>query len=475
MSRSEAQTELAAEADDLTAGTQAELPGKLAGLTVRRQVLVLAFWPFLEQLLSFCVGFVDTAIAARLSVTATESIAVGAYVGWLLSLMFGAVGIGAGALVARGIGGRDHRLSRAALGQSLTCALILGVILLLLLWWTAPLLCKLMNLTGESRLFAIRYLRCMGLGTPALGVLFISAACLRSAGDTRTPFFVLACVNVVNITASLLFVYGPAPMGGHGVIGIAVGTAAAWFVGAFIIVVRLTRPISVIRLYLHRLLPHWGLLMRILRISGPQFLDSISLWTGNFLLAALVGYLGRKEQPGALAAHIIVIRIEAISYLPGWAVGQSAGTLVGQYLGLRDSQRATIAARYCWLIGVLVMGVAGAMFVLFADPLVRLVTNEPVLLELAPPLLRVCGPAQIFLATTIVLEHAVRGAGDTRPVAMMVAASTFLVRLPAAYLVGVVWGGGLLGVWVALCCEVVLRASLITAYFLTGRWRRVRV
>ena len=77
-------------------GADAQLPGRLAGLSVRRQVLVLAIWPFLEQLLGFCVGFVDTAIAGRLSVAATEAIAVAAYIGWLLVLLFGAVGVGAG-------------------------------------------------------------------------------------------------------------------------------------------------------------------------------------------------------------------------------------------------------------------------------------------------------------------------------------------------------------------------------------------
>ena len=78
------------------AGTAPQsLPGRLAGLSVRQQVVTLAFWPFLEQTLGFAVGFVDTAISGRLSVSATEAIAVGAYLGWLMTLMFGAVGIGA--------------------------------------------------------------------------------------------------------------------------------------------------------------------------------------------------------------------------------------------------------------------------------------------------------------------------------------------------------------------------------------------
>ena len=453
----------------------AELPGRLAGLSVRRQVVVLATWPFLEQLLSFSVGFVDVAIAARLSVAATESIAVGAYVSWLLSMLFGAIGIGAGALVSRSIGGRESRVARGAMGQSLTASAVLGVCFWVVIWIATPLLCHLMNLVGESHRLAVEYLRWVGIGAPALGLLFVSAACLRSGGDTRTPFLVLAFVNFVNIVGSLVFVYGPDPIGGRGVVGIAMGTVMAWSVGAIAIVFKLSRRGSVIRLFWHRLLPQWKALVRILRISGPQFIDSLSIWMGNFVLAAMVGYLGRTDQVGALAAHIVVIRIEAISYLSGWAIGQAAATLVGQYLGLDDANRANAATRCCWLLGVIVMGTMGLGFFVFSDALIGLITDEPALHALAPPVLRVCGPAQIFLATIIVLEHAVRGAGDTRPVALIVAASTFLVRLPAAYFLGIVLGKGILGIWVAVCSELVLRAAFITAYFLSGRWCHTRV
>ena len=408
-----------------------QLPGRLAGLSVPRQVMVLACWPFLEQLLGFAVGFVDTAIAGRLSVAATEAIALGAYIGWLINLMFAAVGIGAGSLVARAVGGRHRRLVNAVVGQSLVATLILGVLLAGLVWGLTPLLCQMVNLVGAAHAMGVVYLRTLAGSIPALGILFVSAACLRCAGDTRTPFYVLALVNVVNVTCSLLFVFGPTPWGGRGVMGIALGTAVAWIVGAVAICGVLCRRRAVVRLFWHRLRPQSALLRRILRISGPQFFDSLAMWSGNFLLVAVVGYLGRSLQTGALAAHIVVIRIEAISYLPGWALAQAAATLMGQYLGLGDARRARQAVNWCWGIAALLMGGMGVLFLLFSETLVRLVTAEPRLLELTPPLLRICGPAQIFLGTAIVLEQAVRGAGDTRPVAALVIGSTFLVRLPA--------------------------------------------
>jgi putative MATE family efflux protein len=452
-----------------------ELPGHLGGLSVRRQVAVLAIWPFLEQLLGFAVGFVDTAIAGRLSVAATEAIAVGAYLGWFMNLMFGTVAIGAGALVARGIGARHHRLVRAAVGQSLVATCSLAVVLTTGLWILAPPLCATMNLTGDAWQYGVIYLRTLTWGTPPLGVMYVNAAILRNSGDTRTPFLVLALVNVVNIVTSLIFVYAPAPFGGYGVMGIALGTVVAWYVGAAVVLLVLLRRRGPLRLFAHRIRPELATLRRMLHISTPQFFDSLALWTGNFLLATLVGHLGKTIQPGALAAHIVVIRIEAISFLPGWALGQAAAALMGQYLGLGDVRRARQAVTYCWGAAVVLMGCLGLLFLTCARPLLRLITSEPSLLELGTPLLMICGPTQLFLGTAIVLENAIRGAGATRPIALLVAGSTFLVRLPLAYLIGVVWGGGVTGIWLAVCGDNILRSCLGAAYFRSGRWSRVRV
>ena len=455
--------------------SRSHLPGHLAGLTVWRQVIAIAIWPLLEQLLGFCVGLVDTAIAGRLSVEATEAIAVAAYVGWLLVLLFGAVGVGASALVSRAIGGRHRTLANAALGQAIVLAVVLSIIVATLLYATAALIGALMNLTGEAQEMAAAYLRVIALAAPAHSVLFVSAACLRASGDTRTPFRILAIVNVVNVLASLLFVFGPAPLGGHGIIGIAAGTAVAWIVGAALVMRTLLSGRSPIRLRWFRLRPQASTLTRIFRISAPQFVDSLVMWTGNFLVASIVGYIGRTMQSGALGAHVIVIRIEALSYLPGWALAVAAATLTGQYLGLGDPARSRQATYYCWILAVFTMGFMGLLFLTIPHALVRLITSEPLLLEITPPLLRICGPVQIFLGTAMVLDQALRGAGDTRMATILVASSTMFVRLPAAYVVGLTFSGGVSGVWIAICAEIVFRALLAMAYYSSGRWSRVSV
>src|SRR5690606_39047007 len=140
-----------------------------------------------------------------------------------------------------------------------------------------------------------------------------------------------------------------------------------------------------------------------LRIGMPSFYESIGMWSGNFLVFGVVGLLGAAGAHAVWGAHMVAIRVEAISFMPGFAIGTAAATLAGQYLGLGDPERARKSVGLCVLMGCAIMTVLGFMFIFIPEPLVRLVTNEPELLATAPPLLRIVGPVQLFLGAYMIL------------------------------------------------------------------------
>ncbi|MEX0777058.1 MAG: MATE family efflux transporter [Phycisphaeraceae bacterium] len=454
-----------------------ELSGRLAGLSLPRQVLVLAIWPLMEQILNFLVGMTDLMLAGRLSpdavkVAAIDALGVAGYIGWAMNLLQAAVGVGSAALIARAIGARHRRVANSALGQSLLLATCSGVTVGVVIYLGAGVIGRFAGLEGQGLAFCITYLRIVSLVAPASAILFVGSACLRGAGDTRTPFAVMVVVNLTNAVASILLVFGPAPLGGHGVAGIAAGTAIAWIVGAAIVLTVLIRGWGGIRLRLIRLRPHAYTMKRIVRVGLPNLAESSGMWIGNFLILKIVGALGIY---GAIGAHMIAIRIEAISFLPGFAIGLAAATLTGQYLGAGNPQRARQAVLLCWFAGAGIMMLLGLVFILIPEQLVWLISNADTHMEQAPRLVRMAGFIQVFFGTYAVLSNAIRGAGDTRSAMLMTYASTFLIRLPAAALLGVVLDLGLLGVWIALCGELIIRGGMFAARFLHGGWAKVKV
>ncbi len=456
----------------------AELSGRLAGLSLHRQVLVLSVWPLLEQLMNFLVGTVDLVMAGHLgaealAVSATDALGVSGYVGWLMTMIHSGAGVGASALIARAMGARRQGLANAALGQAVLLALCSGAVVCLSVYGLAQGIGRLAGVSGLGLELCTIYLRIVALAAPASAVLLVANACLRGAGDTRWPFTVMVLVNVINIVLSVLFVFGPAPLGGHGVAGIAAGTACAWTIGALVLLVVLARGNGALRLRWARLRPHLHTARRIVRVAVPNLFESAgALWLGHFLVLMIVG---RLAQEAVLGAHMIVLRIEAISFLPGAAMGVAAATLAGQYLGLGDPHRARRAVFICWAWSAAIMGVLGLVFVAIPHVLVRLITDAGALTALAPTPLRICGPFQVFLATHMVLAAAQRGAGDTRAVFWTTAITTFAVRVPVVYFIAIVLDLGLNGVWYGICVDMTVRGIVFWVSFSRGRWARVRV
>lgn len=485
--------------------------GKLAGKTMWQAVWVLT-WPVLvESLLASLVGLVDTVLAAGISEPATDAIGGTAYFMWFINLIGMALGVGATAMIARSVGKGRLAIANAVVGQSIYLGLFCGLGVAILLESIATPVASWFGLQGEARALAIMYLSITALAVPLQTILNVGIACHRGAGDALRPLVLMVVINLVNIILSFVLsgvdigiasgtgdqttrrVILENPFGfDMGLTGVALGTLISWCLGGIIMLAMLARGTHGVRLYRKRLRPHWHTMHRLIRISLPNFLETLGMWIGNIMLIWMVGQL---RLPGVLGAHIVGVRIEAFSFLPGFAVSMAAATLAGQYLGARNPRLARMAVWRCAMIGIALMGTLGLLFALAPRWVTGLFTQQPTHLEIVPWLLVTCGVVQVPFALAIILRSALRGAGDTTVVMWITWTSTFLIRLPLAWLfcgVEIPLPGGwvipnpaplqamfglhpLIGFWIGLCAEILLRGVLFTAYFLTGRWTTKQV
>jgi MATE family, multidrug efflux pump len=442
---------------------------------VRKVVLTLALPVLLEQFLNFCVGFYDTLLAGHLasdvSEAATGAVGVSAYVGWLASMLFSLVAAGTTALVARARGGGDNELANRVANRSIAMAAIAGVGFLALIVPLAPSLAAALDLGPAAAPITIRYLRFDAIGLVFSSVSLVGAAALRGCGNMRTPMLILGGVSVLNVIVSTTLVYGLGPFPPLGVDGIVAGTVVARTSGGFAMLLPLWRGHSGLRLIAGELRLRGETVRRILAIGIPAAADGTIMWCGHFLFLGIIGRMGRT----AFAAHVIGIRVEAITYLPAVAWGVAAATLVGQSLGAGDPERARqaghTAVRQCCVLGVIIT----LVFVLGAEPIYRLMHNQPAVAAVGAPAFRLAGFFQIPLIIGIVYFSSMRGAGDTRFPMLVTLFSTFLLRIPLAYLFGVTFGWGLFGAWLGMCIDMLVRGISAAARFASGRWSAVRV
>jgi putative MATE family efflux protein len=167
----------------------------------------------------------------------------------------------------------------------------------------------------------------------------------------------------------------------------------------------------------------------------------------------------------AYAAHQVGLNIESLSFLPGLGFAKAATALVGQRLGARDAEGARQSARQANFLGLGIMSVWGAAFVLFPSTWVGFFTPDPGVLAYSVPLMTILGILQPPLAVAMVISGALRGAGETHVVLAAAILGGWCVRLPLAYFVGVAGALGMTAVWTTMIFDWIVRGSIVSWKF----------
>lgn len=446
---------------------------------IRSAVRLLALPVLMEQMLSYLVALVDTFLAGQLGEVATQAtgaVGLAGYISWLGTLLFGLIGIGTTAIVARAWGAGRRREANRIANQAILLSAGLGILFLILMQPAAPFFAWLLRMEGLSGEIVIRYLRIDAVGLTFTSVTLAIAAALRGVGDMRTPMFVLGFVNIVNAVCSWVLVHGLGPIPALGVDGIVLGTLIARASGGLLMLLVLARGAGGLQLRRRQLRPRSKLAKRIVRIGLPAAADGLVLWGGHFLFLMIISQLAPGTAGETIfAAHIVGIRVEAITYLPAVAWGYAAASLVGQNLGAGRPKAAVAigheAARQCALVGAVMMVLLFAA----AEPIYDLLHEEPAVGAVGAPAMRLLALFQIPVVLSIVYIQALRGAGDTRWPLLISCIGILVVRLPLAYLCGIVLDGGLVGAWAGMCGDQVIRAGLAFHRFASGRWTQTTV
>ena len=448
----------------------------------------LAIPVLVEQLLLMLVGLIDLLLTSRYLQEHGYIAAIGvmAYMLWMIPCTFGIVSVGSTALTARFVGSGENEMAVRTTNQSLLLgAFIAGLVTFLTYHWGNAFL-ELLGMPPDAAEPARRYLRYVIPVIPAMMIQQIGIACLRGAGDTMSGFITMAIVNTVNVVVGVTLVLGLGPFPTLGWDGLAIGTASGYITGGVIVTILLLRGRAGMQLRSLYLKLDLALCRRILRIGIPGGADQL------FLVACHVWFLSVISSLGtlALAAHSLGIRIESLAYLPGSAFHVAAATMSGQYLGAGEPQRAKRSALIATLVGGTLMIGTGFLFYFGAEWVtsIFLVDADQEVATTTVRLLRMVSISMPSLALMIILNGALRGAGDTRWPLLFSFLGLLCIRIPLAYwmakdeiyipiLNATIAGQGLgiIGAWYAMIIDVVLRSMMITARFWHGGWQRIRV
>src|SRR5229473_425861 len=377
--------------------------------SLNRAILLLAIPMVLEMVLESLFAVVDVFWVGRLGANAVATVGLTES---LLSLIF-AVGIGLSlsttAMVARRIGEKDPEGAAVAGVQAIVLGLITSVAIGIPCFIYAPQLLRLMGASNDIVAMGSGYARIALGGSGAILLLFLNNAIFRGAGDAAIAMRLLWVSNIINLILDPCLIFGWGPFPRLGVTGAALATFTGRSIGVGYQFYRLLRGTERIRILAQQLRVNWSVLLRLVRVSLTgilQFAIAHTSWIGLVRIVSVFG-------SAALAGYTIAIRIVIFIILPSWGLSNAAATLVGQNLGAKQPERAQISVWRTGFYNMLFLGIIGIFFLIYATPVVRLFTSDPVVIPLAATCLRILSYGNIGYAYGMVMLQAFNGAGDT--------------------------------------------------------------
>lgn len=438
--------------------------------SLSREVFLLAAPVIGQSFLQTLVVFVDRVMLGRYSAEALASMQINGALLWSITSTLSAFSVGSVALVGRGVGGRDRELAATVTRASLLLAVGIGLLISLVGFLSLDGILGLFPTADLGVKAAARaYLSIVLWAMPMKLISIAAAANLQAAGNTRTPFLVALMSNTVNLAVNYCLIFGNLGAPTLGIRGAALGSATAMALNALSLLAVLSRPQG--KLTFRGRGGERDALRRLFKVAAPAFGERFVQHVGFLGFVSFISALGGL----AMAANQALDSIESICYLSADGFGIAAAAVVSQRLGAHRPQEAAIGAKIATLCAIALLGFFACWFLLVPSQLLSIFSQNNEMIKIGIPCLYVAAFAQPFMATSIVLGQALRGAGDTKTAFYVSLAGWFFVRLSATYLFAFVFDLGLLGVWLGSTCDWMVRCFTLMAIFLRGKWQKVAV
>ena len=410
---------------------------------------------------------------------------------WLFGGSLSAVSVGTQALTARRFAEGDYEAAGKVLANGAWFCLWFGALLSVLGSFALPhILHVLLPGNPEVRRIAHDYSKWRLLAVISMAMTQAVKAFFDGIGRTKVHFVASLVMNVCNVFACYLLIFGKFGFPHMGAPGAGFGAFAATWVGLGVMLTyafferkrfRFLRAANISR----------AVTWDILKLSVPAACATIVMMVGFGLFTKVAGELDARAAHDTLtkiagmcgsmeavngAATTNIVAVMKLTFTACIAFGTSTATFVGQSLGAKEPE---LASKYGWAsvrVGVCVFGVVGLCEgVLFTPQIVNFFTHSEAVRHATILPMRMMGTITPIIAVAMILSEALFGAGNTVFVAIAQLILVFCVLVPVSYVLSLVAGFGLIGMWIAALAYCTLAAIVMTAKFRGGAWKHIQL
>lgn len=439
---------------------------------VYKTTLNLAWPSVIERLLVSFVSALDTIMVGVLGASAIAAVGLTQQPTFILLAVIFSLNIGVTAIVARRFGEENYENANTILRQSIVLITALSVILSCIFYVFAEPILAWMGAEPDVLPLSIDYFKIVLIGMPFNALSLNMNAAQRGAGNTKIAMRANISANLVNLTINFLLINGNFGFPALGVKGAAIGTLLGYMVAFSIALHGLLRSTSKLQLDLKS---SWKLdketISSILGISSSAMVEQLCMRLGFLMYVKMITNLGTI----AYATHQACTSILNMTFSLGDGLSMAASSFVGRNLGAKRPDLSIIYGKTCQRIGLILSSILVVIYLVFRKDLIGLFSDEPQIIALGSVIMLIVAIVTPLQTSQVIMSGSLRGAGDTKFVARTSFISILLIRPVITFVFCYTFNLGLLGAWLALLLDQIIRLLFNFVRFSSGDWTKIKV
>jgi putative MATE family efflux protein len=423
---------------------------------------------FVELLLQMLVGNVDQFMVSQVSQDAVAAVGNGDQIMKIIVMVITTMSAAATIVITQYIGAGNKQKISETCSTAIMFILAIGIAITVLVVCFNRQIFSIMQVPEEIMGEACLYMTIIGSCIFVQGLYLVMSAILRGFSLMNEVMVVSIIMNVMNIIGNAMLLYGWFGLPRMGIAGVAISTDISKCVGLILLFLLFKKKTNA-RIGLKYLKPFpMETLKKILGLAVPSGAEGLSYNLSQLVILGMVNTFGTA----VITTKVYASMLANISYVYAVALAQATQIVMGYLLGANKKEEASQRVWYTFRICIAVCCGISLLLFLGSDWVFGIFTNNPEVLELGKKIFLI----EIFLecgrAMNIILVRALCTTGDIQVPVVVGVIFHWSVAALLSYLFGIVFGFGLVGIWIAMGLDEFGRGVIFLFRFKSGAWKK---
>ena len=420
----------------------------------------------LEQALTIMVGMADIMMVANVGEAAISGVSLIDMVNNLVISVLAALATGGAVVTSQLLGaGKKQEACRSAMQLIVSSLLITAVVSLIVILLNSVIITLFFGSIEEDVFRNARiYFIISAFSYPFLSMYNSEAAMFRAMNNSGVTFRVSLIMNLINVTGNALGIY----VFHAGVAGVAVPSLISRAVAAAILYLLLRDQRHEIHILRERFSFDHRLIKRMLYIGIPSGIENGIFQLGRVIVVSIISGFGTVQ----IAANGVANSLDSVGCISGQAMNLALITVIGRCVGAGDEGLVRYYTRKMMVIAYILQAIFCRITLSTITPVLSLYGLSPETLELTRTLVMLHNGFAILLwPLSFTFPNMLRACNDVRFTMGISVFSMFAFRIVLSIIIGVHFGLGAIGVWIAMIVDWVFRSICFVIRYLHGKWR----